>query len=71
VHVIPVPRHRVAVIQFSGLWSDANLKSHETQLLQWLQGRKLVAAGPPTYAYYDPPWTPWFLRTIEVMIDIN
>lgn len=68
---VEVPRHRVAVITFSGLWSDANLKSHESELLQWIKTHQLVAAGPPTYAYYDPPWTPWFLRTIEVMVEIQ
>lgn len=71
VHTIAVPRHRTAVIRFSGLWSDANLRSHETQLLKWVEAQHLVAVAAPKYAYYDPPWTPWFLRTIEVMVDIK
>jgi DNA gyrase inhibitor GyrI len=68
---VPVPRHRAAVVRFSGFWSDANLQTHETQLLQWVKLHHLVAVASPTYAYYDPPWTPWFLRTIEVMVDIE
>lgn len=68
---VPVPRHRAAVIKFSGFWSDANLQAHEAQLLQWVKGHHWVAVSAPTYAYYDPPWTPWFLRTIEVMVDIR
>lgn len=71
VHTIQVPARRVAAIKFSGFWSDANLKSHEEQLLQWLKAQKLIAISVPTYAYYDPPWTPWFFRTIEVMVDVD
>jgi hypothetical protein len=71
VHLVQVPPRRVAVIKFSGVWSDDNLNSHETQLLRWVKAHKLVAIAAPTYAYYDPPWTPWFLRTIEVMVDVS
>jgi hypothetical protein len=70
VHLVAVPRHRAAAIKFSGFWSDANLQSHETQLLQWVHAQKFTASSAPSYAYYDPPWTPWFLRTIEVLVDI-
>ena len=70
VHIVQVPGQRMAVIKFSGFWSDANLQSHAAQLSAWLKARHLTATSPPTYAYYDPPWTPWFMRTIEVMVDI-
>jgi DNA gyrase inhibitor GyrI len=62
--------HRVAVISFSGFWSDTNLESHKRQLLEWMQIQHLTPQSAPTYAYYDPPWTPWFMRTIEVLFDI-
>lgn len=65
-----IPAHRVAAIRFTGFWSDENLKSHEIQLRDWMQTQHLTAASPATFAYYDPPWTPWFMRTIEVLIDI-
>jgi hypothetical protein len=65
-----IPAHRVAAIRFSGFWSDANLTSHEAQLRNWMQSQHLKPDSPPTFAYYDPPWTPWFMRTIEVLIDI-
>ena len=68
---VPVPRHRAAVVKFSGFWTDANLQTHTAQLLQWVKLHRFVTVSPPTYAYYDPPWTPWFLRTIEVMVDIE
>jgi hypothetical protein len=70
VHFQKIPAHRVAAISFSGFWSDANLASHETQLRDWMRTQHLTPASPAAYAYYDPPWTPWFMRTIEVLIDI-
>ena len=30
----------------------------------------LAPAGPPVYARYDPPWTPWFLRRNEVLVPL-
>lgn len=70
VQIVQVPRQRMAVVEFSGFWSDANLQSHAAQLLEWLKSRHFTALSAPAYAYYDPPWTPWFLRTIEVLVEI-
>ena len=71
VHFVAVPARRVAAIRFSGFWSDSNLRSHEVELLQWTKAHHLVPQSEPTYAYYDPPWTPWFMRTIEVLVDVG
>ncbi len=70
IQLLEVAPHRVAVVTFSGFWSDGNLQSHQAQLLQFLKSHQLTAVSAPVYAYYDPPWTPWFLRTNEVMVDI-
>jgi hypothetical protein len=70
VHLLEQPRHRAAALTFSGFWSDSNLISHEAQLLRWIRVHELTATSAPIFAYYDPPWTPWFLRTIEVLVDI-
>jgi hypothetical protein len=35
-----------------------------------MEGKKLVATGEPVFAYYDPPWTPGFMRRNEVMIPV-
>jgi len=62
-------RH-VAVVRFSGFWSDSNFKMHEAELMDFLKRKELTPVSAPIYAYYDPPWTPWFLRTNEVQIEI-
>ncbi len=70
VHLLEVPGRRTAVITFSGFWSDSNLQAHVAQLREFLTQRQLTAVSPPVYAFYDPPWTPWFWRTNEVLIEV-
>jgi hypothetical protein len=70
VQLREIAPHRVAAVTFSGFWSDANLRSHEAQLLEFLKTHGQRALSAPVYAYYDPPWTPWFWRTNEVLVDI-
>ncbi len=70
IELIDVPGRRVAAVTFSGFWSDSNLQSHRAQLLDFLKKHRFTALAAPVYAYYDPPWTPWFWRTNEVLVDI-
>jgi hypothetical protein len=70
VKLIPVPGRRMAAVTFSGFWSDSNLQSHRADLLEFLKKHALTAVGGPVYAYYDPPWTPWFMRTNEVLVEV-
>jgi len=66
IHFSEVPAHRMAVIAFSGMWTDRNLQEHQQQLLDFLSQRHLTPNSAPIYAFYNAPWTPWFLRTNEV-----
>jgi DNA gyrase inhibitor GyrI len=59
---------RFAVLRFSGRRSPANEAKARERLQQWMQAEGLKALSPPVYAYFDPPWTPSFLRRNEVMI---
>jgi SOUL heme-binding protein len=70
IRLQPVPAHRMAVVSFSGFWSDANLTSHESSLADFIRARHLTPVAPAVFAYYDPPWIPWFLRTNEVQIEV-
>jgi DNA gyrase inhibitor GyrI len=65
-----IPPRRVAAVRFSGSWSDRNMRAHAAELKAWMDARGLEAAGPATYAYYDDPFTPGFLRRNEVMIPV-
>ncbi|RIA55154.1 SOUL family heme-binding protein [Dichotomicrobium thermohalophilum] len=65
-----IPPERRAAIRFSGSW-DTELFSRKTEeLRKWLAERGVEPTGPPTYAYYNDPFTPGFLRRNEVLFDI-
>jgi hypothetical protein len=62
---------RFAVLRFSGEHSSANEAHAVEALAHWIATRSLVARGAPVIAYYDPPWTPLFLRRNEVLISVQ
>jgi hypothetical protein len=66
-----VPARRVAAVTFSGTWGPERFDAIARELLAKLAGAGLAASGPPVYARYDPPWTPWFLRKNEVLVPIG
>ena len=70
VRLVEIPPETVAAVRFSGRWTDSNFASAEARLRAWIAGQGLRSAGPATYAYYDPPFKPWFLRHNEVLLPI-
>ncbi|MGB8169274.1 MAG: heme-binding protein [Chthoniobacteraceae bacterium] len=62
---------RYAVLRFDGGRSAGNEKSAIEKLNAWLDGKKFSRKSEPIFAYYDPPWTPTFLRRNEVMVRIG
>jgi len=71
VVLIYLPARRFAVIRFSGLANDKNIKQHTEELETYISAEKLKSIGEPILAFYNPPWTPPFLRRNEVMIEIG
>jgi hypothetical protein len=61
---------RLATMRFSGGRSAETEKEAEGKLMEWLETQKLKPQGRPIFAYYDPPWTPLFMRRNEVMVRI-
>jgi hypothetical protein len=61
---------RFAVLRFSGLARPADVLARSADLLAWAKARKLRVAGPVSLAQYNPPWTPWFMRRNEVMVEV-
>ena len=64
------PASRVAVVRFSGRWTDANMKAREAELRRWTSGRHLTVVGEAEVNRYDPPFKPWFLRHNEVWLSL-
>jgi SOUL heme-binding protein len=61
---------RFAVIRFSGTAGEDCLKRHTKELNDFISAKILKALSPPTYAFYNPPWTLPFLRHNEVMVEL-
>ncbi len=61
---------RVAVFRFSGSRTKDSEPQAMEKLRAWMKQNKLSEAGIPFSAYYDPPWTPGFLRRNEVLVPI-
>jgi hypothetical protein len=66
-----VPPMRVAVIRYSGFWSDANYNRHLAQLKETLSNAGVKWSGEPIYSRYDPPFTPWFMRRNEIWLQLR
>ena len=62
---------RFAVLRFDGGRSAENEAEAVAKLKAWLSAEKIDGKGAPLFAYYDPPWTPTFLRRNEVLIRID
>ena len=71
VHLREVPESVTAALRFGGRWTEASYHRHLGQLRTAITDAGLTAAGSPRFARFDPPFTPWFLRRNEVMLDVE
>lgn len=71
VRLIEQPGQRVAVVRFSGLNTETALAEKTADLEGYIAKAGLKTKGAPVFAFYDPPWTPPFMRRNEVMIAIE
>jgi len=62
---------RYAVLRFEGNGDEKNQQEAVERLNTWLRAHHIAAESEPIFAYYDPPWTPIFLRRNEVMIRVT
>ena len=71
VQLREVPGSRVAVIRYSGFWSQANYDEHLGKLEAALRAAQLPWAGEPTLSRYNAPFTPWFMRRNEIWLTLK
>lgn len=64
------PARRLVAVRFSGRTDDTLIADQERRLRDWMAARDLTPVGPATYAYYNDPFTPGFLRRNEVLLPI-
>jgi len=71
VHLLTLPPTRFAVIRFSGLAKEPDIEKKTSELNAFIAFHHLTCSGSPTLARYNPPWTLWFMRRNEIMIQVQ
>jgi hypothetical protein len=71
VRLVQRPERVVAVHRYSGSWSENRYREHEKRLLDALAVDRVETTGSPVFARYNAPFTPWFLRRNEIMVEID
>jgi hypothetical protein len=66
-----MPAGRFAVLRFNGARSPQQETEHLERLKAWVADQNFRVSAAPVYAYFDPPWTPPFLRRNEVMLRVD
>ena len=61
---------KYAALRFKGHRSEEKQKQAIADLKRKMAEKGLKGSGAPMFAYYDPPWTPEFLRRNEVLIKL-
>jgi hypothetical protein len=65
------PARTVAVLTYSGTWSQTRYEEHLKTLLDALAQAGLRWHGDAIWARYDPPWKPWFWRRNEIWLELD
>lgn len=66
-----LPAVKIVALKFSGVSSRDREAKELAQLQAWALKQGLVTEGDAFYAYYDPPWTPGFMRRNEVLLRVK
>jgi len=71
VEIVEIPSRVMAAIRFPGGMEGEVYELSEAALRKWIEQESLTITGPPTFAYYNDPFTPSFLRRNEILIPVR
>ena len=71
IRLVQKPAQVVAAHRYSGRWNEANYEKHNRALREALAEDGIDISGDPMLARYNSPFTPWFLRRNEILIEID
>lgn len=66
-----VPGQLMAVVRYSGRWTERNYEKQKTNLLKSITEADLEPIGEVEFAAYDAPYVLPFLRRNEVMVKVE
>ncbi len=61
----------MAVRRYTGRWTESNYRENEILLLNAIEKAGLKPVATPVYARYNTPFSLWFRRRNEVMVEVG
>jgi hypothetical protein len=71
VRIRTEPERVAAATRYSGRWSRRDYDRRLAELRDAISAAGFTAKGEPRFARFNPPFTPWFLRRNEIVIDVE
>ena len=71
VHLRQIPARRVAVIKYTGSWSEDRYQKNWKALLSALKQDGVNVIGEPVFARFNSPFQLWFLRRNEIWVEVD
>jgi hypothetical protein len=71
VQVKAMPGRLMAVLRYSGRWTERNFENKQSALRDAIDSESINRLGEFQSALYNPPYTPPFMRRNEVMVEVN
>jgi hypothetical protein len=61
----------MAAVRYSGFWSEKNYLRYRVKLESWIRESGFTIVGDPIWARYNSPFSLWFLRRNEILIQVD
>ena len=71
VSLSEVPARRLVAIRFDGVFNASLASKKLMTLYNYVSDQNLKQKGDPIYAFYNPPWTPGFMRRNEILLEVE
>jgi len=71
VNIVTLAAQRFASVSFKGTQNDKKVSKYTARLREFISQKGYEVSGEPVYAFYDPPFVPWFLRNNEILLPIQ
>lgn len=71
IEITQTQPYRAVAIRFTGRWTQSRLGKYQAELDGFMTAQGLTPMGPAQYAFYNGPFTPFFLRRNEIIYKLT